>query len=234
MRYKIKFPARTPIMTRAGHLNNAYYQSAFPHIYPNEQEVDNMYEQLNLSENECAYCGRHFEKLDSDHLHPLVNKEGNNVVYLTDITNIIPCCPECNNKKSNKEFIDFYTDTDIKDYLFKCGLSNEKYKDRLKRISEYYSKSRCLNIDNESEVLKKFLLTCKDEYCKLLEKAAIKWGNDIMTENGLKQFPVDDKNKFTEEDFDKLIKIGDILGINMKDISIIKEKVKFEKEQSLW
>ena len=46
----------------------------------------------------CAYCGRKPKVLSRDHLIPLSQGGSSN------LENIIPCCQNCNNSKSNREF----------------------------------------------------------------------------------------------------------------------------------
>lgn len=46
---------------------------------------------LFVHEFRCAYCGRPYEGMD--HIVPITNGGG------TTLTNVVPCCCECNNKK---------------------------------------------------------------------------------------------------------------------------------------
>ena len=227
---KLKFPARTTIKTRAGHLNNAFYQTAFPFEYPTDTQIEDMYYQLNIKENECVYCGRKINKLDADHLHPIQNRQDPKTIYCTDISNIVPCCSECNNKKGNLPFLEFYTDPKTKEYLFGCGLSLKDYMDKLKRISEYDDKSKFLKIDDEDLELKDDVLAIKDAFCNLLSRFSIWWGNEIKRKNGKETSPVDDREQFTEQDMEIIQKIGEILGGDLK-----KRKIKIKPdEKGLW
>lgn len=79
-------------------------------------------------EQSCAYCGKHYKKLEKEHIKPLSN--GGKAV----IGNIIPSCRICNTTKNNKEFVEWYLGSrvyseermnKIFDYIEKWGDSNE-------------------------------------------------------------------------------------------------------------
>lgn len=70
--------------------------------------------------NECAYCGREMNNLTQDHFIPL-SKGGE-----YNVKNIIPSCRNCNSRKHNKDFYEWYKN-DIH--------YSEK---RLNKIEEYF------------------------------------------------------------------------------------------------
>lgn len=52
----------------------------------------------------CAYCGK--EAVHLDHLHPLIEKR-EPTGYGTEPANLVPCCRECNQKKSSMHWEEF-------------------------------------------------------------------------------------------------------------------------------
>ncbi len=52
---------------------------------------------LFVHEFKCAYCGRPYQTMD--HIVPLANGGG------TTLTNILPCCRECNEKKGESVWL---------------------------------------------------------------------------------------------------------------------------------
>ncbi len=66
-----------------------------------------MYSKLKIKESQCAYCLREGQAKTADHFKPVVNGTMP-TGYVTDITNLVPCCKDCNSKKAGKEFDDWF------------------------------------------------------------------------------------------------------------------------------
>ena len=58
----------------------------------------------------CAYCGLKPEVLSKDHFVPL------NLGGGLTVTNIVPCCQNCNSSKSNRKFSLWYKNTPFYTY----------------------------------------------------------------------------------------------------------------------
>lgn len=131
---KFKMPSKSNLTGRISTINNAFAISITPYIKPSEEEIEEMYKNLKLKENECAYCLN--EANSMDHLKPLVNNflpTG----YITNIKNLVPCCSSCNSSKGSREFVEWYNDEKNRQRLYKRGMTEEKIIERLKIIEEY-------------------------------------------------------------------------------------------------
>lgn len=73
----------------------------------------------------CAYCGLKSEVLSKDHFIPL------NLGGGLTVTNVVPCCQNCNSSKSNRKFSLWYKNTSF--YSYKREL---KILDYLRSVKE--------------------------------------------------------------------------------------------------
>lgn len=78
--------------------------------------------------HKCAYCGSE-EDLEQEHIVP-VKKGG-----LYEIGNIVPACRQCNARKNDKEFVGWYTKSDVYDeerfrHIVKYIEANKKSSDK--------------------------------------------------------------------------------------------------------
>lgn len=70
----------------------------------------------------CAYCGKHYSRLEKEHIKPLT-KGGK-----TTISNIIPACRICNTTKNNRDFVEWYLGSSVYD------------EERMNKIFDYIEK----------------------------------------------------------------------------------------------
>lgn len=73
-------------------------------------------------EQSCAYCGKHYSRLEKEHIKPLT-KGGK-----TTISNIIPACRICNTTKNNRDFVEWYLGSSVYD------------EERMNKIFDYIEK----------------------------------------------------------------------------------------------
>lgn len=141
MSKKFKMPTKSNLKSRISTINNAFAISITPYIKEDDElKIENYYKELLIKENQCVYCLR--EAKSVDHLFPLV-KDGMPSGYISDINNLVPCCKDCNSKKGNKEFNEWYKDNKTKKYLKdECGLSDEQIKNRYEIICEFIKKHK--------------------------------------------------------------------------------------------
>lgn len=134
---KFKMPTKSDLKGRSSTISNAFAISITPYIVPTDDQVANLYTELDIQEGQCAYClgdgnGR-------DHLKPLV-KNGMPTGYITDINNLVPCCQACNSSKGAKDFRIWYVLPENVKRLKRRGLTDAQIKHRFDVISEYESK----------------------------------------------------------------------------------------------
>ena len=95
----------------------------------------------------CAYCDKQAETWD--HIKAVV-KDGKFSGHGHQISNLLPCCKDCNSKKGNKEWGTF---------LQEKKLDNP---DRVRRINEYISQ-------DTSDLIEILNNNCKDELTELMQ-----------------------------------------------------------------
>ncbi len=105
MAYKNLFQMPTPvkIIGRTTSITNSFINGIIPCIVPTEEEIKTVLEILGMDEHtiRCAYCGdKHTEW---DHFRPLVKEKGA-TGYISEIHNLVPSCPKCNQSKGNSEW----------------------------------------------------------------------------------------------------------------------------------
>ena len=139
MTKKLKMPTKSNLKNRISTINNAFSMSITPYIQESDEfKIKNYYEELGVNENQCVYCLRDVKFVD--HLFPLV-KNGMPTDYISDINNLVPCCKDCNSKKGNREFEEWYNDLKTKAYLKNvCKLTDSKIKERYCKISNFIQK----------------------------------------------------------------------------------------------
>lgn len=142
---KFKIPTNSNLRSRTSTIDNAFVISITPWKNPTDIEVQWMLKELELDDQQCAYC---LSKATSvDHFFPLVaNKLPTG--YITEISNLVPCCSSCNSSKGGKYWRDWYLSTDTLDRLISLGFSAEEYMQRLK-ILESYENSERTKLDYE-------------------------------------------------------------------------------------
>ena len=98
----LKYPASDKISSRISTICRSM-ASTLMHRNPCSVEEFEKWKKF-FPDNECAYCGKRATHLD--HLHSLV-KDERPTGYGTDAANLVPCCTECNQPKSNMDWEDF-------------------------------------------------------------------------------------------------------------------------------
>lgn len=135
--FLFKMPACQNLKDRVSTINNAYATGITPIIQPTDDELLNYYNELEIKEGECAYCGGDGNGVD--HLKPLV-KDGMPTGYITDIHNLVPCCQKCNSSKGSKPFREWYkSDVNLK-RLRDLGKDDVFVEERYKKICDYEDK----------------------------------------------------------------------------------------------
>lgn len=162
MNNKYKMPTRSTLKQRSSTINNAFAMSITPYIKPSDSDLIDYYERLRINNGQCAYCLR--EGNGRDHLKPLVC-DGMPTGYITDIHNLVPCCPACNSAKGSKTFEDWYKSEKNIERLKKLGLTDEEIDERYNTIIKF-SESIPSPIDYEKIVGKESW----EEYNKRREK----------------------------------------------------------------
>ena len=152
----MKKPKRTSLTSRKSSVTNAMVHSI---IYVEDIVGANYSDWLarfNQKENneKCIYCGSSANSFD--HIFNLV-RNGSPTGYMTEKNNLVPCCSNCNSKKSGKNWEDF-----IESDYFKSFAGWEKRHDFLRRVIEQYQP---LKIDFKVDMPNEF-----DEFQKLRSK----------------------------------------------------------------
>lgn len=139
---RIKMPSKANLRARTSSISNAFVQSITPYIKPTDDEVKNMLVELEIEENQCAYCMAKVKQVQMDHLHPLVHNKMPSG-HITHISNLVPSCGSCNGSKGNKEFLEWYDDEKTIEYLHQAGLTDEQIHHRRELIVNYSKHSIC-------------------------------------------------------------------------------------------
>ena len=90
---------------RKGRVVREQRRRALKRSLPNSYSIKDWEKCLEFFGNSCCYCGTE-GKLQQDHFIP-VSKNGGYVP-----NNIVPSCPSCNASKNNKDFEDWYKNTE--------------------------------------------------------------------------------------------------------------------------
>lgn len=145
MKNKFKMPAKSKLSSRTSTISNSFAMSITPYINPTDEEVKNLYETLGISIGQCAYCLR--ESGSVDHFRSLV-KDGMPSGYVTDITNLVPCCTQCNSKKGGKDWYEWYTSNEnIKRLKDEVGLCDEQIQTRIEKLQAFEKNTKSYKID---------------------------------------------------------------------------------------
>ncbi len=129
-------PTKSNLKGRTSTINNAFVISITPFIKPDPSILKQYYKELEIEEKQCGYCMRMGLGKSVDHIFPLVI-DGMPSGYITDITNLIPCCTECNSTKGGKLFEDWYKEQKNVDRLNSYGMSYDDINKRYNIIMNY-------------------------------------------------------------------------------------------------
>ena len=127
-------------------------------IEPRKPEDEKIW--LNFFNDKCAYCGDRATHLD--HLFPLV-KDKKPTGYGTGLSNLVPCCPKCNQPKGNRDWEEFMNSDD-------CNHVDEDKDVRINNIKEFQEKLPAKRIKIDKETEKKFE-AIRDQFTKELQEA---------------------------------------------------------------
>ena len=168
--YTYKTPANSNVHSRTYDVLVAYDKEAIPNINPTKEELETWFENLDLNTNECSYCGENIK--GNKHIdHLIASGSSQYKIVKNTYKQYIPCCSDCNHKKGNRNFIEWYTDPKTKEYIFKKGfISKETYNKRLEILGDICKNPDTYDIDEEyiehgklSKSVIKFLLSCARE-----------------------------------------------------------------------
>ncbi|MBR6072504.1 MAG: HNH endonuclease [Acholeplasmatales bacterium] len=133
-----KMPIKSNLKSRISTINNAFAISIIPYVPPQEEVLEEYYNELKIEPKQCGYCLTKGAKT-VDHIFPVV-KDGLPFGYLTDINNLIPCCKDCNSKKGGKLFKDWYKSKENIKRLKELKLNETTINERYNIISDYIKK----------------------------------------------------------------------------------------------
>jgi len=99
---KFQMPVSVKITGRSSSITNAFFNGIIPTIEPSTEQIEKVFEVLNIDENNvtCSYCGD--KATEWDHFRPLIIDKMP-TGYITEIHNLVPCCNKCNGSKGNKK-----------------------------------------------------------------------------------------------------------------------------------
>ena len=129
-----KIPTKSNLKSRSSTIDNAFVISITPWKKPTDAEFQEMLSKLELDEQQCGYCLS--GSSSADHFFPLVANK-NPTGYITEISNLVPCCGSCNSSKGGKHWKSWYLSIETHDRLINSGVTEEKYKQRLKILESY-------------------------------------------------------------------------------------------------
>ena len=111
-------------------------------------------------DNKCAYCGA--EATHLDHLYPLI-KDKEPTGYGTGPSNLVPCCPKCNQAKGNVNWKEFINSD-------KCSHIDGNKDARISKINEFQNVMPATkNIIDDNT--KKSFHEIRDQFTKALQEA---------------------------------------------------------------
>src|SRR5687768_9001300 len=99
-----RMPSFQTMVSRKSSVTNAFVNSLIPVIEPTPGEVAAALQLLGMTAGDvrCAYCGD--KATEWDHLRPLVvNRRPTG--FISEIANLVPSCPKCNQSKGNKHWL---------------------------------------------------------------------------------------------------------------------------------
>ncbi len=143
----LKYPSSDKIASRTSTVARAMASSLAAIVEATAEETEALSCLLDNNELRCVYCGckdSPNNKLQLDHLYPLVDEKGPSGYY-TEPRNLVPCCSACNGSKGSKQWDDYM---DIKCYIEENNLNaimNDKDTDDnvRKRIYLFKNNSQC-------------------------------------------------------------------------------------------
>lgn len=168
---ELKYPAADKISSRSSTICRSMACTLMPR-YPCTNEDENKWKKF-FSDKECAYCGKKATHLD--HLFPLIDKR-KPTGYMTEVSNLVPCCSLCNQRKGNINFVE-YMRSDKCQYI---GDKNDQDK-RINKINEFQNQMPAKRICIDSVILSEWqkILTEYDDLLKKTENKLIAMQNKL-------------------------------------------------------
>lgn len=171
-----KMPVGGKITGRKSTLVATFYKSITPEFVPTKQQVADVLELFEMENDcKCVYCGGNWSEWD--HFFSIVKKGGGPSGYVTEISNLVPCCGKCNQSKGNnhwKEWIEGSakqspTTRKVLDLKKKIHLLNRFEKTQKRRTIDYaktLGASWDLHLSN-LKIAVESLVTAEDHAMKL-------------------------------------------------------------------
>lgn len=104
LRSVFAMPSPPTMVSRKSTITNAFVCALIPVVEPTVEEIQEALSILGMTPDDvrCAYCGDKFTEWD--HLRPLV-KNRRPTGYISEIANLVPSCPKCNQSKGNSNWL---------------------------------------------------------------------------------------------------------------------------------
>lgn len=193
----LKYPQADKISTRRSTVARSMASTLMPRIKINEDDDEDiiakwmkyLYGDNVRNPISCVYCGSSPEKLELDHLFPLIRNQQPSG-YCTELVNLVPCCRECNGSKGSKlwwKYMDMneYDESNESQKKIKQRLESKR-KDadgniidslelRFKKLKDYCSKFGLPSSDSEFE-------SERNEHKICFNDSALTWWKDLYDE----------------------------------------------------
>lgn len=113
LRSAFAMPSPPTMVSRKSTITNAFVCALIPVVEPSVEEIEEALSILGMSPEDvrCAYCGE--RATEWDHLRPLV-KNRRPTGFISEIANLVPSCPKCNQSKGNSNWLTWIQSTAAK------------------------------------------------------------------------------------------------------------------------
>ncbi len=150
MTYKDVFQMPNPVKItgRTSSITNAFINGIIPCLVPSEEEIKKALSILGMDEQTicCSYCGDKYTEWD--HFRPLIKRK-RATGFISEIHNLVPSCPKCNQSKGNSEWREWIVGP-AKLSPATRGIKNIDTK--IARLSDFEKWGEPINVDFESIV----------------------------------------------------------------------------------
>lgn len=113
LRSAFAMPSPPTMVSRKSTITNAFVCALIPVVEPSVEEIEEALSILGMTPDDvrCAYCGD--RATEWDHLRPLV-KDRRPTGFISEIANLVPSCPKCNQSKGNSNWLTWIQSTAAK------------------------------------------------------------------------------------------------------------------------
>lgn len=113
LRSAFAMPSPPTMVSRKSTITNAFVCALIPVVEPTVEEIEEALSILGMTPEDvrCAYCGD--RATEWDHLRPLV-KNRRPTGFISEIANLVPSCPKCNQSKGNSNWLTWIQSTAAK------------------------------------------------------------------------------------------------------------------------